>query len=93
MEADIWAAPVNTFPQMEHDPQVEFNGSIVSFDHPKAGEFRTIGPPIRFGRTPCVIKRPPLLGEHGEEILREVGYTDEEIDNLSREGTLGQYKG
>jgi crotonobetainyl-CoA:carnitine CoA-transferase CaiB-like acyl-CoA transferase len=93
MEADIWAAPVNSFPQMEHDPQVEFNGSIVSFEHPKAGKFRTIGPPIRFGRTPCVIKRAPLLGEHGEEVLREVGYTDEEIENLSREGILGQYEG
>lgn len=93
MQADIWAAPVNSFPQMEHDPQVEFNGSIVSIEHPKVEKFRTIGPPIRFSRTACVIKRPPLLCEHGEEILREVGYTDAEIQQFGHEKILGQFEG
>jgi crotonobetainyl-CoA:carnitine CoA-transferase CaiB-like acyl-CoA transferase len=93
MEADIWAATVNTLPEMEHDPQVEHNGAIISFEHPKAKQFRTIGPPIQFSRTPCVIKRPPLLGEHGDEILREVGYTDAEIEQFGHEGILGQCGG
>lgn len=89
LEADIWAAPVNTFPQMENDPQVKFNGSIVNFDYPKARNFRTIGPPVRFSRTPCEIQRPPLLGEHADSILREMGYSDAEIEQFRQDGVVG----
>jgi len=89
MEADIWAAPVNTFPQIEHDPQVKHNRSIVSFEHPKVPPFRTIGPPARFSRTPCEIRRPPLLGEHSRAILQEMGFVDQEIDQLHKDGVVG----
>jgi crotonobetainyl-CoA:carnitine CoA-transferase CaiB-like acyl-CoA transferase len=90
MEADIWAAPVNTFPAMECDPQVQHNQTIVSFDHPKVKKFRTIGPPIKFSRTPSSVKRPPVLGEHSREILKEIGYADSDIDRLSRDGVIAQ---
>ena len=88
MEADIWAAPVNTFPQVASDPQVRHNCTITQFDHPTAGKFRTIGPPVRFSRTPSSIKRPPLTGEHTAEILKEVGYTEEQIAELSRDQVI-----
>jgi crotonobetainyl-CoA:carnitine CoA-transferase CaiB-like acyl-CoA transferase len=90
MEADIWAAPVNNFQAMERDPQVGHNRTIVSFDHPKVKNFRTVGPPIQFSRTPSSIRRPPLLGEHSREILKEVGYADSEIDQLCREAVVAQ---
>jgi crotonobetainyl-CoA:carnitine CoA-transferase CaiB-like acyl-CoA transferase len=90
LEADIWAAPVNTFPMTEGDPQVKHNHIVVNFDHPKAKQFRTIGPPIKFSRTPSSVKRPPLLGEHSREILKEVGYTDTEVERLCREGAIAQ---
>jgi crotonobetainyl-CoA:carnitine CoA-transferase CaiB-like acyl-CoA transferase len=79
MAADIWASPVNHFADVERDPQVQFNRTIVEFDHPVAGKFRTIGPPIGFSRTPAEIHRSPLLGEHKEEILAELGFSKEEI--------------
>jgi crotonobetainyl-CoA:carnitine CoA-transferase CaiB-like acyl-CoA transferase len=79
MEADIWAAPVNTFPQVECDPQVVHNEILVEFDHPVAGKFRTVGPPIEFSRTESEIRRPPMLGEHKEEILAELGFSATEI--------------
>ena len=88
LEHDIWTAPVNTFPQMENDPQVVHNESIVSFDHPKVPRFRTIGPPARFSRTPCEIRRPPLLGEHANEILGEMGYKESEIEQLLQDGVV-----
>ena len=93
MEADIWAAPVNNFPSMERDAQVRHNEIIISFDHPKVKQFRTIGPPIRFSRTPSSVKRPPLLGEHSREILKELGYEDNKIDGLSRDGVIAQDAG
>jgi crotonobetainyl-CoA:carnitine CoA-transferase CaiB-like acyl-CoA transferase len=93
MKADIWAAPVNSFPALESDPQVRHNQIVVSFDHPRAKQFRTIGPPIRFSRTPSNIKRPPLLGEHSREILKEIGYPDSDIEQLVRDGVVAQHAG
>jgi crotonobetainyl-CoA:carnitine CoA-transferase CaiB-like acyl-CoA transferase len=89
MEADIWAAPVNSFPEMERDPQVRHNNTIVTFDHPKAKQFRTVGPPMRFDGEALPIKRPPLLGEHSDGILGEVGYTEAQIEQLRSEGAVG----
>ncbi|MGH9448642.1 MAG: CaiB/BaiF CoA transferase family protein, partial [Terriglobia bacterium] len=93
LEADMWAAPVSTFPEMERDPQIAHNRTFVTFDHPNAKQFRTVGPPIRFSRTSSTIKRPPLLGEHTDEILREFGYADKEVGELRRAGVIGESHG
>jgi len=70
---DVWCAPVYSFADMENDPQVAENEMIVSFDHPRAGTFRALGFPVKFQGTPGEIRHPaPLLGQHSEEILREI---------------------
>lgn len=57
--------------------------------HPVAGPYREIPSPVRFSATPAAVRRPaPRVGEHGVEVLREVGYADGEIDALVAEGVL-----
>ena len=57
--------------------------------HPRSGDYHLIPPPVRFSATPAGIRRPaPMLGEHGDEVLREVGLADHEIDRLVLDGAL-----
>lgn len=81
-------APVNTYAEAFAEPQVVHNEMVLEFDHPRAGKVRTVGPPIKFSRTPAAFRqRPPLLGEHTDEILTMLGYADEQIRQL-RDGKV-----
>lgn len=63
--------------------QVQARGMHRSVTHPTAGEVEMPGSPMQFSRTPTTIRRhPPLLGEHTEEVLSELGYSDETIREL-----------
>ncbi|MGH9134487.1 MAG: CaiB/BaiF CoA transferase family protein [Ilumatobacteraceae bacterium] len=65
-------------------------GELPIAQHPLGGEYRSVPPPVRYGATPASVRRPaPLIGEHGREVLAEVGYTTDELDALEREGVLG----
>ncbi len=63
--------------------------ALPEAEHPVAGRYKVIPPPIRFGRTPASVRRPaPLIGEHNREVLAEIGFTDEEITELTEQGVL-----
>jgi crotonobetainyl-CoA:carnitine CoA-transferase CaiB-like acyl-CoA transferase len=52
-------------------------------EHPVTGTFKVIPPPVRFARTPASVRRPaPLVGEHNDEILAELGLSDDEVAQL-----------
>jgi crotonobetainyl-CoA:carnitine CoA-transferase CaiB-like acyl-CoA transferase len=58
-------------------------------DHPVAGAYHEIPPPVRFDRTPASVRRPaPTVGQHNREVLVEAGLTDAEVDALERDGVL-----
>lgn len=83
----IWCAKVNTYEDLPKDPQIIHNGIIKEIDHPVAGKFKAIGTPIEFSATPPTIRRtPPALGEHNEEILRELGFGEKDIERFKNAG-------
>jgi crotonobetainyl-CoA:carnitine CoA-transferase CaiB-like acyl-CoA transferase len=79
-------APVLRREDLLTDPQIAANELIVESEHPHAGRMRQTRPAARFEKTPAAPHRPaPLLGEHTDEVLREIGLGAADIDRLRRE--------
>ncbi len=74
-----------------HDPQLAHRGFFVTLDHPEMGPTPYDGPVTIFSRTPQTLRRPaPLLGEHNDEVLREIlGLSEEEIARYRGNGAMG----
>ncbi|MGF7153707.1 CaiB/BaiF CoA transferase family protein [Novosphingobium gossypii] len=90
--ADIWCGPVYGYADLVDDPQIRHNGTFVEYDHPTEGRVKVPGFPIRFSRTPSAIRRgAPLVGEHSEDVLREIGRSDDDIARLVESGVVRQH--
>ncbi|OIP28699.1 MAG: hypothetical protein AUK23_12500 [Deltaproteobacteria bacterium CG2_30_43_15] len=82
-EAGMRCDPCLDYEELFNHPQVEANEMVVNLNHPVRGMIKMLGVPVKFKKTPGRPQLPPpLLGEHSEEILREIGYTDEQIGEL-----------
>jgi crotonobetainyl-CoA:carnitine CoA-transferase CaiB-like acyl-CoA transferase len=76
----IPCGPINTYPEAFADPHVRSRQMVVEHEHPTLGHIQSLGSPIKMSNTPPLVeRRAPLLGEHTEEVLREAGFSDEEI--------------
>jgi len=88
--AGVPCGPINSIAQALADPQIVSRGLRVDLPHPLAGRVPLVGNPIKMSATPPAYDRhPPLLGEHTEEVLRElVGCSEIEIRALREAGTI-----
>ncbi|MDM7999174.1 MAG: CoA transferase, partial [Dehalococcoidia bacterium] len=89
---DVAAGPLNTLEKAIQDPQVIHNKTVVILRHPLCGEVRNIECPIRLERTETIgHSPPPLLGQHTDEVLRDLlGYSDEQITRLKEQETANR---
>src|SRR5487761_1977791 len=81
-EHDIPCGPILSMKEIAEEPSLRDTGTIVEVDHPKRGKYLSVGNPIKLSDSPSDVKRSPLLGEHTDEVLAELGYSRQQIDEL-----------
>ena len=87
---DIPVGPILSMKELAEDEGLRKTGTIVEVDHPERGKYLTVGCPIKLSDSPVDVERSPLLGEHTNEILKDVlGYTSEELARIEQSGAVG----
>jgi crotonobetainyl-CoA:carnitine CoA-transferase CaiB-like acyl-CoA transferase len=87
--AGVPAGPINTYPEALSDPHTLARGLVVDLEHPGAGMIHNLGVPAHLSDTPAAVDRPaPLIGQHNDEILAELGYDAAARDGLRAAGAI-----
>ncbi|MEE8399387.1 MAG: CoA transferase [Desulfobacterales bacterium] len=87
--ADLLWSPIKSPKEVLKDPQVLANEYVVPFNHPEFGDIEVMANPIKHSKTPATLRTPaPEFSQHTEEILLEMGYTWEAIEQLKDEETI-----
>jgi len=85
---DIPCGPILSMKELAFEPSLRKTGTVVEVDHPKRGKYLTVGNPIKMSDSPTDVTRSPLLGEHTDEVLAELGYTHAQIESLRAEKVI-----
>ena len=86
---DTCLMPVKTFAEAVEDPQIKARNMVVKLKHPKFGEVQNVASPIKMSRTPLTIRSlAPKMGQHTEEILKSLNYSEKDIRQFRRKGII-----
>jgi formyl-CoA transferase len=85
---DIPCGPILSMKELADEPSLRATGTVVEVDHPTRGKYLTVGNPIKMSDSPSDVKRSPLLGEHTDEVLAELGYGPDQIAALRAEKVI-----
>ena len=86
---NIPCGPILSMKEIAEEPSLRATGTVVEVDHPTRGKYLTVGNPIKMSDSPSEVRRSPLLGEHTDEVLREVlGLSDEEVEAARADGAV-----
>jgi formyl-CoA transferase len=90
-KVDIPCGPILSMKEISEDKSLYATGTLVEVDHPTRGKYITVGNPIKLSESPSDVERSPLLGEHTDEILRDVlKFSDNQIGDIRSSGALGE---
>ncbi|MGC2775421.1 MAG: CoA transferase, partial [Bradyrhizobium sp.] len=88
-EFDIPCGPILSMKEIAEDESLRKTGTLVEVDHPTRGKYLSVGNPIKLSDSPADVTRSPLLGEHTDEILRQVlGFSDHQVADIHDSGAL-----
>jgi formyl-CoA transferase len=86
---DIPVGPILSMKEIAEEPSLRETGTVVEVDHPTRGKYLTVGNPVKMSDSVSEVRRSPLLGEHTDEILRDVlGYRDDELADIKSSGAI-----
>ncbi|TLZ21190.1 MAG: formyl-CoA transferase [Gammaproteobacteria bacterium] len=85
---DIPCGPILSMEELAAEPSLRATGTVVEIDHPTRGKYLSVGNPIKMSDSPTEVRRSPLLGEHSDEVLKEIGFDESEIRALRNEKVI-----
>jgi formyl-CoA transferase len=80
---EVPCAPVLSMKEIAHDPALRASGTVVEVEEEKRGKYLTVDSPVKFSDCTPHITGAPLLGEHSEQVLTELGYTGTQITDMA----------
>ena len=90
-QCGVPCGPINRVDDVVNNPQVNARNMIAELSHPNVPDLKIPNSPLKLGETPPEIKRPPpLLGQHNDEVLDELGYGKADIARLKEQGVIGK---
>jgi formyl-CoA transferase len=87
---DIPCGPILSMKELAEEKSLRETGTVVEVDHPKRGKYLSVGNPIKLSASPSEVLRSPLLGEHTEEVMRQVlRYDEKRVAEVKASGAVG----
>ncbi len=87
-QVDIPCGPILSMKEIAAEPALRASGTVVEVEHPTRGTYLTVGNPIKMSDSPTEVTRSPLLGEHTDEVLAQLGFGTDEVMALRAAGAV-----